>query len=97
MMPPIPTLVYLAQRGADPNCGDAMSYTEESRQTICPSCGKLNHIIVAYAGDYRANEREEAACFNCQAIVDREKCLAMFTGETLDAALRSLRRMQNRA
>jgi RNA polymerase subunit RPABC4/transcription elongation factor Spt4 len=74
-----------------------MSYTEETRQTICPSCGKLNHIVVAYAGDYRANEREEAACFNCRAIVDREKCLAIFTGETADAALRSLRQMQNRA
>lgn len=74
-----------------------MSYTEETRQTNCPSCGKLNYIIVAYAGDYRANERDEAACFNCEAIVDREKCLAIFTGETADAALRSLRRMQNRA
>jgi hypothetical protein len=30
-----------------------MSYTEETRQSTCPSCGKLNHVIVAYAGDYR--------------------------------------------
>ncbi|PZU72132.1 MAG: hypothetical protein DI546_14585 [Rhizobium sp.] len=32
-----------------------MSYTEETRQSTCPSCGKLNHVIVAYAGDYRAS------------------------------------------
>jgi len=74
-----------------------MSYSEETRQETCPSCGKLNHIIVAYAGDSRANEREEASCFNCGAIVDREKCFAIFTGETEAAALSSLRGMQNRA
>lgn len=74
-----------------------MSYSEETRQVNCPSCGKLNHVIVAYAGDYRANEREEATCFNCEATVDREKCLAIFTGETPEAALLPLRRMQNRA
>lgn len=74
-----------------------MSYSEETRQANCPSCGKLNYVIIAYAGDYRANEREETACFNCEAIVDREECLAIFAGETPEAALLMLRRMQNRA
>ena len=50
-----------------------MSYSEQTRQANCASCGKLNHVVIAYAGDYRANEHEEAACFNCEAIVDREK------------------------
>ncbi len=50
-----------------------MSYTEETRQTSCSSCGRLNRIVEAYAGYHRANEREEATCFNCDAIVDREK------------------------
>jgi hypothetical protein len=75
----------------------SVSYSEEKRQKACPSCGKLNHIIVAYAGDYRANESEDVTCFGCSAIVDREKCFAIFTGETEEAALLSLRRMQNRA
>ena len=74
-----------------------VSYSEEKRQETCPSCGALNHVIVAYAGDYRANEREEASCFNCGETVDREKCFAILTGETEEAALMSLRRMQNRA
>lgn len=74
-----------------------MSYSEETRQANCASCGKLNHVVIAYAGDYRANEREEASCFNCETIVDRERCLAIFTGETPEAALLLLRRMQNRA
>jgi hypothetical protein len=74
-----------------------VSYSEEARQATCPSCGKVNHVIIAYAGDYRANERENAECFNCDAIVDREKCLAIFTGETAEAALLHLRQMQNRA
>ena len=74
-----------------------MSYSEEKQQKACPSCGTLNHIIVAYAGDYRANERENATCFDCDAIVDQEKCFAIFTGETEAVALLPLRRMQNRA
>lgn len=74
-----------------------MSYSEETRQKACPSCGRLNHIIVAYAGDYRANEREAVDCFDCGAAVDEEKCFAIFAGETDEAALLQLRRLQNRA
>ncbi|MCB2074964.1 MAG: hypothetical protein H6917_04920 [Novosphingobium sp.] len=74
-----------------------MSYSEEERQKVCESCGKLNHIIIAYAGDYRANERESTTCFDCGAVVDREKCLAIFSGETPEAAKLPLRKMQNKA
>lgn len=74
-----------------------MSYHEEKRQVTCPKCGTLNHIIIAYAGDSRGNEREDADCYSCNAVIDREKCFAIYTADTEAEALLQLRKMQNRA
>jgi hypothetical protein len=74
-----------------------MSYFEETHVVTCGSCGKVNHVVVAYAGDSRANERETEDCWNCGAQVYSEKCFAIYGGETPEAAILSLRKMQGRA
>lgn len=72
-------------------------YSEETCVTTCSRCGKTNHIVIAYAGDHRANENESAECYSCGAIVDSEECFAIFAAETVAGAMQLLRRMQNRA
>jgi hypothetical protein len=74
-----------------------MSYHEETRTEICPSCGVTNHVIIAYSGDYRANEREPVECFSCDKHLLTEKCFALYAGPTPEDAVLHLRRMQNRA
>lgn len=74
-----------------------MAYSEIAHQTTCEGCETVNHVLVAYAGDYRANEREAVKCFDCGAELETEKCWAIFSGPTAEAALAPLRKMQNRA
>lgn len=73
-----------------------MSYSEGRREVTCGECSAHNHVIIAYTGDYRANERETARCYKCAAPVDNEKCLAIFTAETAAEAEAQLRAMQGR-
>lgn len=72
-------------------------YSEETRIATCGGCGKTNHIVIAYAGDHRANEKETAECHSCGAVVTREECFAIFAAETAAGAIQLLRRLQNRA
>lgn len=51
-----------------------MGYSTERREVDCPSCGTKNYVVVFYAGDYRANERESTNCYECGAKVASEKC-----------------------
>lgn len=74
-----------------------MAYSEDTHEKACDECGAVNHIVVAYAGDYRANEREDVACYDCGAHLESEKCFAMYSGPTAEAAVLAIRRMQNRA
>lgn len=74
-----------------------MAYSEDIHEAACPKCGTVNHVVVAYAGDYRANERESVACFDCGAHLETEKCWAIYSGPTPEAALVPLRKLQNRA
>jgi hypothetical protein len=73
-----------------------LAYYEESREAVCAKCGEQNHVIIAYSGDARANERETVSCFECNAALADEKCFAIYSGATADEALQQLRRMQNR-
>jgi len=73
-----------------------MSYKEETRTKDCPSCGATNHLIVAYAGDYSANERERANCYRCGQVVDSEDCFVIYASDTEENAIASLRQVQNR-
>lgn len=75
---------------------EANVYSEETRTKICANCGATNHIIIAYAGDEIANERESTECFACEKIVDREKCFAIFSAKTPEEALTQLKKLQNR-
>lgn len=71
-------------------------YTEEKRVVEC-KCGATNHVVIAYAGDYRANERESEGCYSCGDIIVREKCWCIHTGPTPEDAIMQLRKLQNRA
>ncbi len=71
-----------------------MSYSEERRETTCGACGAVSHVIIAYSGDSRANERETTSCYKCGEQVDGEKCFAIFAAAS--AAEGRLRTMQSR-
>ena len=73
------------------------SYSEAAHETVCPACNTNNHVLVAYAGDYRANEREPVDCYRCGATLESEKCWAIFSAGTAEEAVVQLRRTQNRA
>ena len=73
-----------------------VSYSEERREACCKGCGATNHVIVAYAGDYRANERETARCYECGVEVDADRCFAIFAAASAAEAEALLRSMQNR-
>jgi hypothetical protein len=74
-----------------------MAYNELNHETVCAKCGATNHVIVAYAGDYRANERETVDCYKCGEELETEKCWAIYSAATPDEALLKLRKTQNRA
>ena len=74
-----------------------MAYGEDTHETTCGGCGTVNHVVVAYSGDYRANERESVDCFECGEQLETEKCWAIYSGPTPEAVLLPLRKMQNRA
>lgn len=63
----------------------------------CSNCGTQNCIIIAYSGDYRANERETVECFSCDGHLLSEKCFVMYSGATNEDAIKQLRRMQGRS
>lgn len=73
-----------------------MAYSEETRKETCPRCAKINHIVIAYAGDDRANESKEVQCLVCSAPLKGATCLAIFSGATPEDAEAPLRRLQNR-
>ncbi len=73
-----------------------MSYSEERREARCKACGAINHFIIAYASDYRANERETVRCYECGAEIDAEKCFAICAAPSTAEAEAELRSMQNR-
>lgn len=74
-----------------------MAYYEDTHETICGACGATNHVVVAYAGDYRANERETVACYQCDVQLEGDECWAIYSAATAAGALLKLRRTQNRA
>lgn len=72
------------------------SYSEETRVIEC-KCGATNHVVIAYSGDYRANERESEDCYSCGTSIVSERCWCIHTGATLEDAILKLRTLQNRA
>jgi hypothetical protein len=74
-----------------------MAYKELTHETACTNCGVKNHVIVAYSGDYRANEREAVDCYKCGDELETEKCWAIYSAATAEEALLKLRKTQNRA
>jgi hypothetical protein len=54
-------------------------------------------VVIAYSGDYRANERESVECCECGGWLASDKCLVMYSGQTKEEALLKLRKVQNRA
>jgi hypothetical protein len=70
---------------------------EEFTTATCTKCGKLNHVLLFYSGDVRANrDVETASCFSCREDIVRERCCWIFTGETKESAVAGLRRVQGR-
>jgi hypothetical protein len=70
----------------------------EFQTATCPNCGKLNHVLLSFAGDSRANnDHEVARCFNCHADVLEARCCWIFSGETEAQALSRLRTVQGQA
>jgi hypothetical protein len=74
-----------------------MAYNELTHETVCSKCAVNNHVIVAYSGDYRANEREAVDCYECGEELETEKCWAIYSAATAEKAMLKLRKMQNRA
>lgn len=72
-------------------------YSEVLETHTCSNCGTVNHVVIAYSGDDRANERESVECCKCGSHLHSEKCWTLFSGETQDAALLRLRKLQKRA
>jgi ribosomal protein S27AE len=73
-----------------------MSYHEDPRTEVCGKCQAVNHLLVAYSGDGRANEQETAKCFNCGNKVFSEKCWSIISASSAEGALQQLRAIQNR-
>ncbi len=74
-----------------------MAYHEELQVHTCGNCRAVNHVLVAYSGDSRANERETADCFSCRNEIAAEKCWAIFAAASAEEAVAQLRRVQNRS
>jgi serine protease inhibitor ecotin len=73
-----------------------MAYYEEKVVLPCPKCKANNHIIAAYAGDSRANEREPVFCYKCKELVTTIECWSVWSASTPEAAEKMLRLVQNR-
>ncbi len=72
-----------------------MAYDSEARTVTCTRCDKINHIIIAYAGDERANESKRVQCFACNGPLMGEKCIAILSGATIEEARTRLQRFRN--
>jgi len=72
-------------------------YSESFETHACGKCGTVNVVVIACAGDYRANERESVECCKCGGWLASDKCWAMYSGTTKEEAVLKLRKLQNRA
>ena len=73
-----------------------MAYWEENRVMTCAKCGKVNYVLIACSGDSRANEWEEASCFNCKVGVCRAECWVIIAAASADKSGQQLRTIQGR-